>query len=338
MTPRLENGGPVAPDLCVALVNNMPDAALEATERQFARLVSDSRGELTVRMDLYALSSVPRSFATRRAMASRYGALADLIAAPPDALIVTGGAPRAAELVDEPYWAELMRLIDWAHSGAIVATLYSCLAAHAAVLVADGVRRRRLPAKLCGVYGVEVVQRHELTEGLASPLIPHSRYNGLDAHELADYGYSILTYSKTTGVDYFVKEGATLEAFWQGHPEYEADTLARELRRDWRSFLAGAPPPPLPENYLSPLAYARIKTDLAYIAQGRAAPAPLSPLASLVPETASWIQTSRPLMGAFLAAAQRRQRRRDALAHVAKAPFAEQSVLASLVVARSRLG
>jgi len=324
---RLENRGRAppasrrAPDLSIALVNNMPDAALAAAERQFVSLVKASRGELSVRIDLYALSRVPRSVETRLAMATRYGGLDDLLAAPPDVLIVTGAEPRAADLADEPYWAELTRLIDWARSGAVAATLYSCLAAHAAVLIADGVRRRRLPAKLSGVYAAEMAQRHELTEGLAAPLTPHSRYNDLDERELEDNGYLILTRSDRAGVDAFVKEGAALEAFWQGHPEYEADTLAREVRRDLQRFASGATGiPPLPENYLSPEIHARLEAYVAEVARGGVLTAESLPLATLAPEAASWANSSRRLMGAFLAAAFRRERLRSA--HAAETSFA----------------
>jgi len=303
-----------APDLSIALVNNMPDAALAAAERQFVGLVEASRGELTVRMDFYALSRVPRSVETRMAMAPRYGDLDDLLAAPPDVLIVTGAEPRAADLADEPYWAELTQLIDWARSGGVAAALYSCLAAHAAVLIADGVRRRRLPAKLSGVYAAEVASRHELTKGLGTPLTPHSRYNDLDERELTDNGYLILTRSDRAGADAFVKEGATLEAFWQGHPEYEADSLAREVRRDLQRFASGATgiPPPLPENYLSPEAHAQLEAYVAEIAHGGVLTGESLPLATLAPEAAFWAKSSRGLMGAFLAAAFRRKRLRSA--------------------------
>lgn len=299
-----------APDLRIALVNNMPDAALAAAERQFVGLVEAARGDLRVRVDLYALSRVPRSVETRLAMAPRYGDLDDLVAAAPDVLIVTGAEPRAADLADEPYWSELTRLIDWARSGAVAATLYSCLAAHAAVRVADGVRRRRLPAKLCGVFAAETAREHELTQGLGAPLTPHSRYNDLDERELSDNGYLILTRSERAGVDVFAKPGATLETFWQGHPEYEADTLARELRRDLQRFLDGASgPPPLPENYLSAATRAQVEAYVAGLARGVGAAADAPTLAELVPERALWAESSRRLMGAFLAAAHRRKRR-----------------------------
>jgi homoserine O-succinyltransferase len=327
MTLPLENGSvrrepaPPArlvrsPDLRVALVNNMPDAALAAAERQFAGLVEASRGELNVRVDLYALSKVPRSAETRVAMAQRYGGLGDLIADPPDVVIVTGAEPRAANLPDEPYWCELTQLIDWARSGAVVAALYSCLAAHAAVLIADGVRRRPLPAKLCGVFAAEVAQRHELTEGLVAPLVPQSRYNGLDEQALTDSGYNVLTRSSRVGADSFVKEGAALEAFWQGHPEYEVDTLARELRRDLQRFVEGVArvPPPLPENYLTPQARARVESCLADIARGGVLTPETLTLANLAPQDAVWAKSSRRRMGAFLAAASRRKSLRRAAA------------------------
>jgi homoserine O-succinyltransferase len=44
------------------LVNNMPDAALLATERQFASLLAEAAGEaFDVTLRLYALANVPRS-------------------------------------------------------------------------------------------------------------------------------------------------------------------------------------------------------------------------------------------------------------------------------------
>ncbi len=61
-------------------------------------------------------------------------------------------------------------------------------------------------------------------------------------------GYLTLTRAPGAGVDMFVKEWLALQVFLQGHPEYDADTLAREYRRDVGRFLAGeradAPAPP----------------------------------------------------------------------------------------------
>lgn len=315
MVPKLENA-PVsselvratsssAPDLRVAFVNNMPDFALASAERQFTGLVAKSCGDLSVSIELYALARVSRSHETRSAMARRYGALDDLIASTPDVLIVTGAEPRAADLADETYWPELTQLIDWARSGGVSAALYSCLAAHAAVRIADGVRRHRLARKLCGVYPAEVVESHELNEGLLAPVTPHSRYNDLNEQELADNGYLILTRSIRAGVSSFVKESSILEVFWQGHPEYEADTLASEFRRDLRRYVNGltSVPPPLPENYLAP--DMRVRLD-AYLADG-ALPAKDFPLVELAPQSAVWVDASLAMMRAFLVTVFRRK-------------------------------
>jgi homoserine O-succinyltransferase len=101
------------------------------------------------------------------------------------------------------------------------------------VLRRDKIVRRRQPIKLPGVFEAEAVASHELVEGFgARTSIPHSRYNGLDEGELAAKGYVMLTRSREGGVDMFVLEEESLSVFLQGHPEYDADTLAREYRRD----------------------------------------------------------------------------------------------------------
>src|SRR5579872_1968886 len=134
----------------VGLVNNMPDAALRATELQFARLLKDAAGTLDVRLRLFSLRSIPRGDETRARMDGFYDDAAFLQVANIDALIVTSAQPAAADLRDEPYWAELAQLIDWAEGGTI-STLFSCLATHAAVLHLDGIVRRSLAEKLSGV-------------------------------------------------------------------------------------------------------------------------------------------------------------------------------------------
>jgi homoserine O-succinyltransferase len=51
-----------------------------------------------------------------------------------------------------------------------------------------------------------------------------------------------------------VRERRSLFLFFQGHPEYEADTLAREYRRDVGQFLRGERDsyPELPKQYFDP--------------------------------------------------------------------------------------
>jgi homoserine O-succinyltransferase len=240
--------------LTIGLVNNMPDAALAATERQFRRLVEGAAGGRPVRLKLFSIPEIVRGDAARAAMAQTYASTTTLPASGVDALIVTGAEPLAADLRLEPYWNSLAALLDWADRNT-VSTIWSCLAAHAAVLHLDGIVRRPLPAKCSGVFQVNNAARHPLLARQPETLrVPHSRLNGLDEAELAAKGYTVLTRSDAIGVDAFMRERGSLLLFLQGHPEYDDDSLALEYRRDVRRFLRGerAGHPALPTGYFEP--------------------------------------------------------------------------------------
>ena len=158
-----------------------------------------------------------------------------------DAMIVTGIQPVATGVTDEPIWPILVQLVEWAASNT-KAAMWSCLAGQAAVYHLDGVARQRLPRKLSGVFRCEATIDTGLMEGAPSHwLTPHSRYNVLDSGELERAGYRILSTGAGCGADIIEKQaGHSRFMILQGHPEYGADTLAREYRRDARQFLAGA--------------------------------------------------------------------------------------------------
>lgn len=155
-----------------------------------------------------------------------------------DGLIVTGREPTAPNLNEEPYWGSLTEVVDWAENNSVT-TIWSCLAAHAAVLHLDGVHRHSLVAKRFGVFEYEKMADHPLLQGVAGPvLIPHSHVNEVRKEDLAAFGYTVLTRSANAGVDAFVREGKGLSIFFQGHPEYgAANTLVEEYRRDIARFL-----------------------------------------------------------------------------------------------------
>src|SRR5271155_3909061 len=49
------------PCINIGLINNMPDSALETTEREFLALLNSAAAGKSVHLSLYALSDVPRS-------------------------------------------------------------------------------------------------------------------------------------------------------------------------------------------------------------------------------------------------------------------------------------
>jgi len=236
--------------LDIGLVNNMPDAALDATERQFRALLSASAGDLDVRLTLYSLPEVPRTDFGRRQVA-QYASLDDLWGRRHDGLIVTGTEPQASALTDEPYWGSLTRLLEWADRSTY-STILSCLAAHAGILYIDGIARRPLGDKRFGVFECVRVCDHPLTDAAPGTLrMPHSRWNDIPEEALLACGYRVLTRSDEAGVDTFVKQRTSLFVFFQGHPEYDAVTLLLEYRRDVARYLRGERDtyPPTPRGY-----------------------------------------------------------------------------------------
>ena len=226
--------------LDIALVNNMPDAALRQTENQFARLLDTAGTDVNIRLWRYSLPGVPRGAAAAEYLHDQYRPIDQLWDAPLAALIVTGCEPHAADLRREPYWAGLVELLTWARERT-ASSIASCLAAHAAVLAFDGVPRRRLAAKLSGVYRQAVQHPHPLTVGLPGELaMPQSRRNDVPSDELAARGYDVLAQSTRVGWSVAaVDDGGHLRVLTQGHPEYDPDTLLLEFRRDVRRYLSG---------------------------------------------------------------------------------------------------
>lgn len=223
--------------LHIGLINNMPDAALLATERQFLTLLDSAADGILVRLTFYALPDVPRGKAGRHRVDRYYTSVESLWDTELDGLIVTGREPQTPNLKEEPYWGSLTRVLEWARDNTR-STVWSCLAAHAALLHMDGITRHRSNEKRCGVFDCVRLADHPLMAGVPWRLkMPHSRWNDIAEDELTACGYTVLTQARGAGADAIVKHGNSLFVFFQGHPEYECDTLLLEYRRDIRRYL-----------------------------------------------------------------------------------------------------
>ncbi len=245
----LQRRGEASRCVTIGLINNMPQAAFTATERQFISALNAASEGIEVRLSLYSLLNVPTPGSDYAG--SSYSSVDKLRETDLDALIVTGKEPVTVNLRDEPCWKSLTQVLEWAQKNTY-STVWSCLAAHAAVLHLDGICRHKGEEKHFGVFECVHESSHALTAG-APPLfqIPHSRWNGLSEEELVSRGYSVLTRIAGGGVDAFIKEGNSLFVFFQGHPEYDADTLLREYRRDVSRYLNHETPtyPSMPRGY-----------------------------------------------------------------------------------------
>src|SRR5580658_3075836 len=257
----------------IAFVNNMPDSALEDTEMQFFELLEAAAGDIPVRLKLHSLSGVPRGERGQQHLSGFYFSTDDLLNDRFDGAIMTGTEPRQPDLRNEPYWSALGSVLDWAESNT-ASTILSCLAAHAGVLHSDGIHRHPLGDKQFGVFEFARAGKHQLTAGTGERVrFPHSRWNEVRAEALTASGYQVLTQSAEGGVDSFVKmKKQSLFVHFQGHPEYGAQTLLKEYRRDIKRFLRNEREtyPSMPKGYFnSPTAKLMTKFRAAVMAHPR---------------------------------------------------------------------
>jgi homoserine O-succinyltransferase len=233
----IEKRAPGAACVRIALINNMPDPAMEDTELQFFELLETAADRVPVSIKLFSLPGVPRGDRGKQRLSDFYYGIEDLWSSRFDGVIITGTEPHQPDLRQEPYWPAMVNVFDWAERHT-ASTVLSCLAAHAGVLYSDGISRHPMWYKMCGVFESKRVRHHALTKQTTDLQFPHSRWNEVREDELTAGGYSVLTRSAEAGVDCFVKKKRkSLFVHFQGHPEYGAQTLFKEYRRDLRRFL-----------------------------------------------------------------------------------------------------
>jgi homoserine O-succinyltransferase len=254
LNPSCDAHEPAVP-VHVGLVNNIGDAAMGSTEYQFLTLLEEAAGDRLVHVTLYSLPEVQRKAHGQRRVGSFYWSIEHLWEQPPeqypDGLIVTGREPLARNLREEAYWPSLIRVLEWAQQNTRSA-VWSCLAAHAALLALDDIERVRSPRKHFGILTCEQTQPHPLLAGASARLkVPHSRWNSVCANQLTEKGYQVLTRTSDGAVDTIVKQDPGLFIFLQGHPEYESSSLMGEYRRDVGRYLKGEMDtyPSLPLDY-----------------------------------------------------------------------------------------
>ncbi len=236
--PGVADAGPSVNRWTCAVVNNMPDGAFVQSERQFLDLLDVGSGRQGLDVRLYTMAGVPRGEAAALRIAERYTPLAELFDHPPQLLIVTGSNPVEPTLEGEPIWAEMVRLLTWA-SHAVPSMLLSCLSAHAALTVFDGLERESLPAKCTGIFPQLAEPGDPLTVGLGSGVVlPHSRVSTVPTHRVRAAGYQVPLRSEAIGWSVATRQVEESKVvLMQAHPEYGPTSLLREYQRDVRRYV-----------------------------------------------------------------------------------------------------
>ncbi|MGH7691402.1 MAG: homoserine O-acetyltransferase/O-succinyltransferase family protein [Candidatus Dormibacteria bacterium] len=285
--------------LRIGLVNSMPPSAFGATDWQFSRLLTRASAPGRVSVLRFWIPQANTGVDRRDAVELGYHEIGELFHSKLDAVVLTGAGPNDGPLTAEPTWEPLCEVLEWSLANT-VSILASCLAAHTATLLLDGVDRTRLEQKCFGVVGSQAWARNPLAAGLPTRIaVPHSHLNAVDTASLLASGYQPLLTSGSDWTAVTRTKRSCLLVLYQGHPEYERLTLLREFRRDWRRFQEGRlfSVPKAPEAYLAPWAGPRLDRlaagAAAYGAERRGHDFPMAELSSACSDT--WRDAARQL-------------------------------------------
>ncbi|HWA44771.1 MAG TPA: homoserine O-succinyltransferase [Hypericibacter adhaerens] len=228
--------------LRIGLLNLMPDKL--ATELQFARLLASGPREIEL------LLTVPATHQPRNTAACHLGAFyrpwQSVARQGLDGLIVTGAPVEQMPFEAVDYWPELCRILDWARLQ-VRSGYYVCWGAQAALYRFHGIGKRVLPAKLSGLYGHHVTAPESpLAAGLpARFVVPVSRHTESCIDGAAGTSSLVTVLASAESGPCLVEDAGNRAVCVFNHFEYDADTLAREYRRD----LAAGEAPSVPVNY-----------------------------------------------------------------------------------------
>lgn len=239
-------------ELHVGLLNMMPDAVLVATEMQFMRLVGSCNQIAQFYIHPFTVEGLDRSEESQDYIDRYYNSFDEIKARGLDALIVTGANVSNPSLDQEPFWEPLKEVIAWAEEH-VTSVLCSCLATHALVKQLYHIDRQPMGSKLWGVYPNRIThQEHPLLRDINTRFdVPHSRFNAVHREQLERAGLTVLIESDVAGVHLAVSPDQYSLVFFQGHPEYDTNSLLKEYKREVHRFQTGARPdyPPVPEHY-----------------------------------------------------------------------------------------
>ena len=293
-------------ELHIGLLNMMPDAALTVTEQQYMRLVGNCNQIVQFYIHPFSVPGLPRSPEADAYIDTYYGDFDDLREAGLDALIISGANVTQPSLELEPFWAPLREVIAWATDN-VTSILCSCLATHALVKQLYQIDRHPLPRKQWGVYSHRVRNRsHPLLQGINTRFdVPHSRWNEVTRDELTAAGLRVLVDSDEAGVHMAVSPDQFRIVYFQGHPEYDYNSLLKEYKRETLRYLNDEidDSPPDPENYFSAKAADLAASHLrqAALAKTHGKPLPDFPEAAFEPHLDNtWGDTGKAIFNNWL--------------------------------------
>ncbi|MEG0763200.1 MAG: homoserine O-succinyltransferase [Oscillospiraceae bacterium] len=215
--------------LRIVVVNLMPTKV--ATETQLARVLANS--PLQVELTFLHTGSHIAAHTSPSHLEAFYKTFDEISSERFDGMIITGAPVETLAFEDVDYWQELCRIMEYSKTN-VYSTLHVCWGAQAALYYHYGIDKKPLASKKFGIFKHTVLRtKSPLVRGFDEVFYaPHSRHTEADPKAImANDNLDILCTSKEAGI-YLVTADYKRQIFVTGHPEYDADTLDAEYRRD----------------------------------------------------------------------------------------------------------
>jgi len=288
--------------LHIGFCNIMPDAALEATERQWFRLIGESNRVAQIYIHPFTLPVFDRGEDAQKHIDKFYENFEDIKQMGLDGLIVTGANEETNPHVsDVSTWNPLKELLEWSYDN-VTSTICSCLASHALMTYYHNQEPSWQDTKKWGVFSHLVTNRqHPLMRGMNTKFdAPHSRFSQIKKDQFERAGMEILAEGKNENIHLAVSKDGFRQLCLQGHPEYDIFSLLKEYKRDVSWYQNGQTDeyPPLPENYFGPKAQKILEDVKAQILNGENPDFPESDIEPLLENT--WADSARSFIASWM--------------------------------------
>lgn len=228
--------------LNVLILNLMPTKII--TEIQMLRKLSNT--PLQVQVEFLKTASYQPRHVDARHLESFYTTFDQVKERKFDGMIITGAPLEFIPFEEVDYWKELCNIMEWTKTH-VHSTLHSCWGAFAGLYYHYGIPKYALDKKLFGVFPHTMEKKTSpLFRGMDDIFYaPHSRatcFHDEDIRKIPKL--EPMAVSEQAGIS-IIKTVDSRQFFMTCHPEYDADTLAKEYVRDVEKGLDIA----LPENY-----------------------------------------------------------------------------------------
>ena len=228
--------------LRVLILNLMPTKIV--TETQLLRKLSNT--PIQIQVELLKTASYITQHTDPTHLDTFYTTFEEVKDQKYDGMIITGAPLDYIRFEDVTYWNEACEIMEWCKTN-VYSTMHMCWGAFAGLYYYFGIPKVDLKEKLSGVFEHRIVKDHvPLFRGLDDIFYaPQSRATDVKEEDIqAVDELEVMAVSDIAGVT-IVKTKDDRHFFMTCHPEYDADTLAKEYYRDVEKGLN----PKLPYHY-----------------------------------------------------------------------------------------